>query len=225
MNKITYGEVFTDKTGAPTTLAGYVFNKKHTASTRLVYGHGTNDLLYATGKRVNGKWIRWKPYAMWLGMLERAFCPATRVANPSYEGVTVCEEWLLFSGFLVWLLKQPFHDSTWELDKEFVGDGRTYSPETCIIIPCQLNSFLTDHRAARGSFSVGVTFHKKSAKYHARVNVKGRRAYLGAFNTEREAYHAWLDAKLQQAIAMRDDLDKIDPRLYDGVVRNILAIQ
>jgi hypothetical protein len=41
----------------------------------------------------------------------------------------------------------------------------------------------------------GCYFHKKDKKWHARISIKGKKTYLGYFETETEAHTAYLDAK------------------------------
>jgi hypothetical protein len=156
----------------------------------------------------------------WKAMLARCYSPAYQSRSPWYRGVTVCDEWLLYSNFKVW-----FYDNYregWELDKDIIGDGTVYSPLSCIYIPIWLNNFVTLRSSHKGVQPTGV--HKDGEVFIARCStgVRGRRKHLGRFQTAKAAQAAWFDFKMDMAKQYKEDMDSIDIRLFPRVC-NILV--
>lgn len=151
----------------------------------LVYGIGCNDLLYTRGT---------PSYSAWTSMLERCYSEKYHDKKPTYKGCVVCKEWLTFSSFKEWFDSQEngFKEG-YVLDKDIIVKGnKLYSPQTCCIIPPELNSLITNRKNHRGKFPVGV--HRvKSGRYQARLGAK--RLNIGVFNTPEEAFNAYKNAK------------------------------
>lgn len=181
-----------------------------------VQGVGINDADYETSsylitKHDNGHrsfklvW-RCPYYRKWEQILNRCYSKDYLFRRPTYSGVSVCDEWLLFSNFKNWMEKQDWKDKV--LDKDFLsGDTKIYSPETCIFIDKNLNSFILDSKAARGKYKQGVDFHKATQKFRARCGNQ----YLGLYDTEDAAHEAWRVEKQRQAIEWANKVE--DPRL------------
>jgi len=83
-------------------------------------------------------------YIRWQRMLERCYDKGGK----TYKDVTVCDEWHDFKKFQKWYDKVcRTKDIRWSLDKDlFSDDVRVYSPETCVLIPKQVNLLLLDKR-------------------------------------------------------------------------------
>lgn len=203
----------------------YLFKNK--ARKSLVYGIGINDADYPVylreelpsehpGKR-NRKLI-WKCpfYAVWVRMLERAASPKTKKRSPSYEDATVCEEWCTFSNFKAWMEMQDWEGN--ELDKDLLVFGnKEYSPLKCCFIPQSVNIFLTERTSKRGNFMIGVYYKKANRKFVAQCNqLNGKQKYLGIFDTQEEAFEAWLTEKQRLAIILANDLS--DRSLADALI-------
>jgi hypothetical protein len=79
-------------------------------------------------------------YRVWNGMKSRCYNPK----NPSYKyyggrGVTVCDEWRdSVEAFYDWAMNNGYQPGL-ELDKDVVGDGTLYSPETCCFVTAEEN--------------------------------------------------------------------------------------
>lgn len=136
-------------------------------------------------------------YQKWMGMLERALSKATKSANPTYENVAVCEEWLKFSNFKVWMEQQ-----VWEglnLDKDMLIPGnKIYSPEACCFIDTSLNMLL--HRSvSRGEYPLGVTKTPNRSTYNAICS--GRSGHntttIVRTKTVEEAHAVWQITKIR----------------------------
>ena len=184
-----------------------------------VHGVGINDSDYMSQPRVNGKQLRDPAYASWQNMLKRAYGKSTQKCRPTYIGVTVCEEWLLFSAFREWWLAN--YREGWQLDKDLLSVGnREYRPSACIYIPNRLNNFTADCGASRGELPIGVHIHKQTGKFESgcQNQITGKNVYLGLFDTKDAAHAAWLRYKLSLAIELKPLMDSIDKRIYNNVV-------
>lgn len=133
-------------------------------------------------------------------MLVRCYSAASQVNNPTYVGCSVCEEWLTFSNFKCWMETQD-HEGN-QLDKDLLFQGnKVYSPETCIFVSPQVNSFLTECTVSRGKHPIGARLHNKSGKFLSQCSnpFTNKIEHLGSFNTAYEAHTAWLNRKLELA--------------------------
>lgn len=110
-----------------------------------VYGKG----FVGEGKynvSVNG--VHTKEYSIWAGILERLFCPISLKKRPTYEQVSICEDWLNFQIFAEWYTSLPQHqfniEYRWEIDKDlckyFTRSKGHYSKETCFLLPSIINT-------------------------------------------------------------------------------------
>lgn len=174
-------------------------------SGKLVFGVGFNDADYSITKyeKIDGKnKLVWScPYYIrWQGMLARCYYQKNLNRNSTYIGCSVATEWHKFSTFKAWMEQQDWQGK--ELDKDLlVAGNKIYSPETCLFIDSNINKFLTERTALRGSLPIGVSFHKTASKYQAecRSVLTGKRTYLGLFDSIKDAHGAWLSFKLEQA--------------------------
>lgn len=133
-------------------------------------------------------------YMKWMAMLGRCYSPCQQERDLCYHGVTVCEEWKLFSNFYTWLKTWDNWENL-ELDKDIVGGG-VYSPDTCLMISGNLNKFLA-YRKKTGQM-VGCNYEKDRKKYKAKIKIDDRIITLGRFDTELQAHLCWLKAKAEQ---------------------------
>lgn len=190
---------------------------------RKVQGVGTNDANYAVGPRGPDGKQAWCPYYVtWKEMLRRAYSPAYHARNPTYVGVTVCEEWHSFMAFRAWMETQDWQGK--HLDKDIIVPGnRTYSPDTSVFVPPALNSLLLDCAASRGKWPIGVYWDKHAKQLRAKIRIAGRRKYLGQFTCPHEAHMAWRKAKVR---VIRDAArEQDDPRVYAGLMRHAARIE
>lgn len=173
---------------------------------KLIYGVGINDAdytvqlrktLYGTGNSRVRKLIWQCPYySRWQSMLQRCYSNKYLLKNSSYLGCSVCEEWLTFSKFKKWMEQQDWEGK--DLDKDILGDGKLYSPQTCVFIQKEINTFLCSSLRKRGSCRIGVSFRIQTGKYEAKIKdpFSGKTIWLGSYLSEDDAYSAWLENKL-----------------------------
>jgi hypothetical protein len=165
--------------------------------TKLVFGWGINDADYEVQPRIDGNKVMCPYYVKWNSMLKRQ-TPKFWERHPTYTGVKVCEEWKSFMAFRAWMLTQDHVGQ--QLDKDLLGDGKLYSPETCLFVTQAVNKFTTDSGASRGEWPIGVC--KVGNRFQAQINVNGKKKYLGYFDTPEEAHQAWRIAKQDLAMTL-----------------------
>lgn len=173
-------------------------------------GVGRNDASYqvTTNTVISGKtktlW-RCPLYLVWSGMIKRCYSKAEQAQHPTYIGCSVAPEWHSFSEFREWMLMQDWEGK--HLDKDILFPGnKVYSPCTCIFASRQLNNFITDRRASRGEWPIGVCWHKDSGKFTAYCKnpYTGKQEHLGYFTEPDAAHEAWRARKHQHALRYAD---------------------
>ena len=177
---------------------------------KLVYGVGLNDADYVVQNKetigyVDGKrkeklvWVC-PFYSTWKHMLERCYSVKFQEKHPTYKGCSVSDEWLTFSVFKDWMVKQNWKGN--QLDKDILFEGnKVYNADTCVFVSPLVNTFTTDSGAARGEWLIGADWYKPSRKFRARCNnpFTNKKEHLGYFNCDLGAHNAWLKRKLELA--------------------------
>ena len=105
----------------------------------------------------NGERVLHSSYKIWSSMHRRA--ENFDGKHPSYEDVTVCEEWWDYQNFAEWYEKNYY-----EIEGDFVcldkdikdPYSRTYSPNTCILIPNVINELFKNTKASTDGLPNGV---------------------------------------------------------------------
>jgi len=181
-----------------------------------VFGYGYIGI----GKhKASIKRVHTKKYSTWTGMLERCCSSDYHIKYPTYKDVTVCDEWHNFQVFGEWYDEQ-YKEDDWQLDKDLLSGGKKiYSPETCVFIPRELNSFLGQDKR-NGDYPTGVS--RKGSKYRSRsyCSLSGRLVHLGMFDTIEEADLAYRNKRLVNMMVWLKLIDNnlnIDYRVYDGL--------
>jgi hypothetical protein len=173
---------------------------------KLLYGFGINDanyvvqvketIGYVEGERRQRSIWRCHFYQKWVSMLERCYSKKYQERSPTYIGCTVCEDWLTFSNFKVWMEKQDWEDK--QLDKDILFPGnKEYGPETCVFVSQQVNSFVIDRAPGRGNWPTGVSWNKAMQKFKASCcnPFTRKQEHLGYFARPDEAHQVWLTRK------------------------------
>lgn len=194
---------------------------------KLIYGVGINDAGYAVMKReeagyVDGKRKRklvWACpyYKTWKSMLERCYSTRAPEKYPTYRSCNVSKEWHTFSNFKAWMEKQDWEGKS--LDKDLLIEGnKIYSADTCVFVTQMVNNFITDRRAARGKWLIGVSWDKGKNKFLSRCcnPFTGKTENLGRFTSEQEAHNAWRKRKLELAHELA--AIQTDPRVAKALI-------
>lgn len=142
-------------------------------------------------------------YAQWNSMKERC-----RVGGgcqekiPSYIGCTYVSEWASYDVWVEWARQQVGFLNTddkgkiWQQDKDILFKGnKVYSPDTCVFVPKEVNTFHTLRSRFRGEYPCGVSFKENNFKYSAKIVRGGCGKHLGIFDTPEAAFLAYKAAK------------------------------
>ena len=174
-------------------------------------------------KDENGQTI--KSYVVWTHMLRRCYSDECKKIHPTYKDCAVCKEWLNYSNFKKWYDNNYYEmdGERMDLDKDILVKGnKTYSPETCVFVPQDINTRFTKSDKARGKYPIGVTFNKNAKKFIARCNIlingKGQQKFLGYYNNIEEAFNAYKQFKENYIKQVADEYkDKIPSKLYKAL--------
>ena len=171
-----------------------------------VWGHGINDADYEVQPRSgNGKQEMCLIYDRWVGMLRRCYSSKYKIKNETYRNVVCCKEWLLFSNFKSWMEKQKWQDR--QLDKDLLSyKNEVYSPDLCIFVPKEINTFMIKSDKTRGEYPLGVSFYKKRGNFIAGGNdsIRKMSTTFGYANTPKQAHKLWQEQKIKSAIFLRN---------------------
>ena len=137
-----------------------------------------------------------KALECWRNMMRRCFSEEYKAMNPTYENVTVCEEWYNFKNFAEWY--EENHINGYDLDKDILNFNKSikiYSPKTCLFIPHDVNTFLVYH-----NYKNKGIIKSKYNKYQVRCNeFQGNGRYVGTYETYEEALKKFDEYKYLQA--------------------------
>lgn len=157
-------------------------------------------------------------YQKWVSMLTRAYCPKYQKRFPTYTGVEVCKDWLDFKNFKSWFDNYKYRSMGWELDKDLVGDGTLYSPETCCFLPKHLNYLLLEGqgKSVYKELPKGVTFHKRVNRYYVQCSLGNgsyKRVYCDTVEDALDAYNQIKVSVIQDCVSNYSS--DLDPRVIE----------
>lgn len=128
-----------------------------------------------------------KEYESWCNLLQRCFSKNIKDKKrySTYKDVTCCDEWLLYENFYEWLHSQPnfekwLNGEKWCIDKDILVKGnKIYSPETCCLVPQNVNGLFTKHNATRGDLPIGVSKHGNGFQARCHNPITNKEVYIG----------------------------------------------
>ena len=165
---------------------------------------------------------------LWYGIVDRCkLGGATQVRRPSYTGCT--NDFESFQEFATWCQQQiGYNCEGYEPDKDLLcprGVNKSYSKDTVLFLPKQLNAMLINSRSSKGECPLGVAFCKERGKFRVTCNTVGERNFVGRFDTVQEAFYAY---KLHKEAAFKEQANKwkafIDVRAYNALVNYEILI-
>lgn len=189
-----------------------------------VYGVGVIGDKYPS--KLNGNWKR--EYSLWSGMLCRCHSSKLKSRQPSYEKCQTSNNFNSYTYFHEWCHEQAgFNDSSFHLDKDLLIRGnKTYSEDTCVFIPHEINLALIKRDRDRGKYPIGVYYRKRDARFAAQINTnEGMQKNLGYFSNELDAFHAYKQAKESYLKELAEKHKQhIDIRAYDALMSYEITI-
>jgi hypothetical protein len=101
---------------------------------------------------------------------------------PTYAGA--CNDFKNFQIFVEWSIRQVGYNCEWELDKDILFKrNKSYSEDTCVFVPRELNIFFAKSTGRRGTLPIGVHWCTDRLKYRASCgNGAGTSEFLGYFD-------------------------------------------
>lgn len=168
---------------------------------KLIFGIGVNDINHKTHNRINGKDVMCEIFSRWRGMISRCYTESRLKNHPSYIDVTVCNEWLVFSNFKIWMESKNWKGM--HLDKDIlVPNNKVYHPDLCCFVPRGLNNFILEGNKSKTGRMAGVHLEKQTGRFKAQCHnpFTMKNENLGRYDYEDEAHAAWKMRKLQLAI-------------------------
>lgn len=153
--------------------------------------------------------VRTVEASVWYSMLRRCYCSDEWERRPSYENAKVCTEWHNFQNFAHWYCTQPEYGFGYQIDKDILYPGnRLYSPMTCCMVPLDINNAMQ----IRGK---GYHIDQRRNNYC----VTFREKYVGAYSTEQEAQHVYIECRRQHIINLAHQWEKcISTKVYDAML-------
>jgi hypothetical protein len=177
-----------------------------------VFGVGINDVDGVVYQKNSEGVYEVDPfYYKWKKMLERVYYKKCHDLQPNYLGLSLHEPWLKFSVFKGWMLEQVWEGR--ELDKDLLGDGTLYSPETCCFVYDKTNNFLKTPKMKGRDPSLPIGVITTFGTYKATISdfTVGKTLHLGTFDNPMDAHLAWLNKKRELAYLLADM--EHDPRV------------
>lgn len=150
-------------------------------------------------------------YSAWTNMLSR--CYDKNYIDPElYENSVVISDWHNFQVFAEWYTSELNYVG-WEgrinTDKDVIGNGTIYSPDTCCLVPSKVNTSIT--KSSGGKYLQGVLKSGENFRVipgHDISNLK--------FKTELDAHIAFVESKSKKVIEIANEYkDKIKPIVYE----------
>ena len=133
-----------------------------------------------------------KLYRIWRGIKDRTLNLKTvDYINYGGRGITICDEWKNdFKSFYDWAVLNGYEENK-GLSIDRINNDGNYEPENCRWTTSTIQNRNTRIHKTNTSGYRGVYFNKENNKYIARINVNGKRIYLGSFLTKEEGAIAY----------------------------------
>lgn len=160
------------------------------------------------------------PYITWSNMIKRCYGDSNRLKNLSYKDCVVSSEFHDYQYFAEWYTNHPYYGLGYYLDKDILNKGnKVYSEKSCCLVPMEINNLFISRDGDRGDLPIGVTNHRQTGRFVARVSTNAGRIYLGLHNTEQEAHQAYVVAKEAYVKEVANEWrGRIDERVYDALM-------
>lgn len=156
-----------------------------------------------------------KEYNSWLTMLLRCYNADKKEFHKAYYSkCTVCEEWYNFQVFAEWYNKEKYPvKKRLHIDKDILDPtSKKYSPETCMLVPQQINMLFLNKPNKRG-LPNGISKIKNG--YKAKFNA----VVVGYGKTVEETYKYYAEAKEKRIKDLAEEYKNIIPeKVYNALI-------
>ena len=163
-----------------------------------------------------------KVYKIWASILQRCYSESWVSANPTYKGCTVCKKWHNFQNFAEWYTNHEHYGLGYHLDKDLFSPkgSKVYSPETCCLIPREINNLFNDSGSTRNNMPQGVSKNKKSGKFSAQLSVgTGKRKHFGSYDSAEEAYEKYkVEKESYVKVVAKKWEDKVSEKVFEALM-------
>jgi hypothetical protein len=141
-----------------------------------------------------------REYQAWVDMLRRCYDEKYLIDKPTYADCNVCDEWTNYENFYNWIIHQENYDkwksdTTFHVDKDILfKHNKVYSPQTCCLVPNNVNTLFVKSDGIRGLYPIGVSEHYKgSGTYMARCNnpLTHKNVLIGIYSSPSDAFIAY----------------------------------
>lgn len=162
------------------------------------YGVGIVGNKYPTYIKETKKCL--KEYGIWHSMLRRCFSEKCKERWQCYKDATCDPLWFYYENLYEWIHNQANYNSIKELDynldKDILFKGnQMYSPNTCVLVPQNVNKLFTKNNTKRGKYPIGVIFEEKKGLYSAYCGDGKRQRHLSYYKTVEQAFNAYKEYK------------------------------
>lgn len=156
---------------------------------------------WARSTKIAGVMHCTRSYSMWNALKYRCKVGGQhQLRFPSYIGCKIAGGFEDYQFFVDWHREQVGYGiDGYALDKDIIDkQSKIYSPETCALVPRELNSFYTPHTAVR-DLPQGVYYIEQTGKYKAALSIGNKLKYVGTYGTIDAAWEAFKEAKEAEA--------------------------
>ena len=169
------------------------------------------------GTTVTNEGVRATEYIIWKGMLDRVYGSKELEA---YKFCIVSEEFLNYSYFHKWYNLQVGCHQGFQLDKDILCEKeKVYAPDTCVLVPSEINMFFAKAGSDRGEYPVGVSWDKWMKQFKCSYNNGTVDKVVTYHDNEWEAFLAYKRAKESRGKALAEKWrGKIDNRVYEKLM-------
>lgn len=196
-----------------------------------IYGIGIIGIKYPS--EINGRTT--KEYDVWHSVIQRCFDVDYQEKQPTYKVAKICDEWLLYDNFYEWLHNQGnfdkwFNGERWAIDKDILVKGnKIYSPDTCCLVPQNINSLFTNRKNYRGNLPIGVKKHgnKFVAQCMNPFTNNNKQEYLGIYTKPEKAFYVYKNYKediIKRVANLEYSKGNITKQCYDAMMKYEIEI-
>lgn len=131
-------------------------------------------------------------YKIWTNLLARCYCKKrTSGRDKSYAKVIICDDWLHYDRFEEWYVKNQLMEVNSFIDKDLLShECKIYSPNTCVMLPREINNALQRTELNTKSTSLGLPVGVQRTKDGKIFSVM-KHKHLGFFKNAEQAFNAY----------------------------------